>query len=81
MRIFLFFIFFLFFAYSYPNIINQREFDEFNSLNYIELPIKEQACGLRQVPRRGGRKGVAPLNKGLSRSDWGLRWEGQVTGD
>ena len=49
-----------------------REFDEFNSLNYIELPIKEQACGLRQVPRRGGRKGVAPLNKGLSRSDWGL---------
>ena len=32
--------------------------------------------GLRQVPRRGGRKGVAPLNKGLSRSDWGLRWEG-----
>ena len=20
--------------------------------------------------------GVAPLNKGLSRSDWGLRWEG-----
>ena len=27
---------------------------------------------LRQVPRRGGRKGVAPLNKGLSRSDWGL---------
>ncbi len=22
------------------------------------------------------RKGVAPLNKGLSRSDWGLRWEG-----
>ena len=26
--------------------------------------------------RAGGRKGVAPLNKGLSRSDWGLRWEG-----
>ena len=51
----------------------KREFDEFNSLNYIELPIMEQACGLRQVPRRGGRKGVAPLNKGLSRSDWGLR--------
>ena len=21
-------------------------------------------------------EGVAPLNKGLSRSDWGLRWEG-----
>ena len=40
--------------------------NEFNSLNYIELPIKEQACGLRQVPRRGGRKGVALLNKGLS---------------
>ena len=31
---------------------------------------------MRQGPRRGGRKGVAPLNKGLSRSDWGLRWEG-----
>ena len=39
------------------------------SLNYIELPIKEQARSLRQGPRRGGRKGVAPLNKGLSRSD------------
>ena len=25
---------------------NKREFDEFNSLNYIELPIKEQACAL-----------------------------------
>ena len=47
-------------------ILTLREFDEFNSLNYIELPIKEQACGLLQVPRRGGRKGVAPLNKGLS---------------
>ena len=47
-------------------ILTLREFDEFNSLNYIELPIKEQVCGLRQVPRRGGRKGVAPLNKGLS---------------
>ena len=28
------------------------------------------------VPDAGGRKGVASLNKGLSRSDWGLRWEG-----
>ena len=28
------------------------------------------------VPDAGGKKGVAPLNKGLSRSDWGLRWEG-----
>ena len=49
------------------------EFNEFNSLNYIELPIKEQARGLRQGPQRGGWMGVAPLNKGLSRSDWGLR--------
>ena len=31
-----------------------REFDEFNSLNYIELPIKEQGRGLRQGPQRGG---------------------------
>ena len=27
-------------------------------------------------PPARGRMGVAPLNKGLSRSDWGLRWEG-----
>ena len=26
-----------------------------------------------RAPSEGG---VAPLNKGLSRSDWGLRWEG-----
>ena len=35
-------------------------------------PGEGEGRGLRQVPRRGGRKGVAPLNKGLSRSDWGL---------
>ena len=28
------------------------------------------------VPDAGGGKGVAPLNKGLSRSDWGLRLDG-----
>ena len=27
-------------------------------------------------PPARGWMGVAPLNKGLSRSDWGLRWEG-----
>ena len=27
-------------------------------------------------PGEGEGRGVAPLNKGLSRSDWGLRWEG-----
>ncbi len=26
--------------------------------------------------RAPSEEGVAPLNKGLSRSDWGLRWEG-----
>ncbi len=28
-----------------------------------------------RTPARGW-MGVAPLDKGLSRSDWGLRWEG-----
>ena len=29
-----------------------------------------------RAPSEGVDGGVAPLNKGLSRSDWGLRWEG-----
>ena len=29
-----------------------------------------------RTPGEGVDGGVAPLNKGLSRSDWGLRWEG-----
>ena len=27
-------------------------------------------------PPARGKGGVAPLNKGLSRSDWGLKWKG-----
>ncbi len=29
-----------------------------------------------RAPSEGVDGGVAPLDKGLSRSDWGLRWEG-----
>ena len=47
------------------------EFNEFNSLNYSELPIKEQARGLRQGPQRGGGWGWRPLTRGCH----------EVTGD
>ena len=43
-----------------PATAYEREFDEFNSLNYIELPIKEQARGLRQDPGEGVDGGGAP---------------------
>ena len=42
---------------------------KFNSLNFIEQPLKEQDLSCDSPPGEGGIRRVTPLNKGLSRSD------------
>ena len=46
---------------------------KFNSLNFIGQPLKEQDLSCDSPPGEGGIRWATPLNKGLSRSDWGLR--------
>ena len=46
---------------------------KFNSLNFIKQLLKEQDLSCDSPPGEGGKRRVTPLNKGLSRSDWGLR--------
>ena len=45
----------------------------FNDLNFLGQPLKEQDLSCDSPRGEGGLRWVTPLNKGLSQSDWGLR--------